>query len=232
MAIYSGTFVFYERLASAKLNNLASALNSHIHDGISGNQIGFSNLSGTIAGGQIPSDTITGDMIADNTVTTANLVDASSYENLVVQVVNFQTGAYDSGSTAMPYDDSKPEITEGNEFLTLAITPTSASNKLLIEVNITLGHSTDARTLIAALFETTTDATYALAVVSDWKDRHEDLLQLSLRHYMTAPGTSEYTFRVRAGTPQTGNTEMNGTDGSRMFGGACISSITLTEILV
>ena len=51
-----------------------------------------------------------------------------------VQVVNTQTGAVDTGTTAMPCDDTIPQNTEGDEFMTLAITPTSATNKLKIDV--------------------------------------------------------------------------------------------------
>jgi hypothetical protein len=50
----------------------------------------------------------------------------------VVQIVNSQTGAMASGNTAIPDDDTIPQITEGTEFLTLAITPQSVTNKLML----------------------------------------------------------------------------------------------------
>ena len=52
----------------------------------------------------------------------------------VVQVVNTQTGAVATGTTIMPGDDTIPQITEGNEYLTRTITPTDAANTLLITV--------------------------------------------------------------------------------------------------
>ncbi len=48
----------------------------------------------------------------------------------VVQAVNTQTGAVGTTTTIMPFDDTIPQITEGSEFMTRAITPTSASNIL------------------------------------------------------------------------------------------------------
>lgn len=47
MPAVSLVFSVFERLPSAKLNQLVSEINSHSHDGSYGVQISFSNLSGT-----------------------------------------------------------------------------------------------------------------------------------------------------------------------------------------
>ena len=52
----------------------------------------------------------------------------------VVQTVSTQTGAVATGSTVMPSDNSIPQITEGTQFLSRTITPTSATNILSIIV--------------------------------------------------------------------------------------------------
>ena len=52
----------------------------------------------------------------------------------VVQVVNTTTGAVATGTTTMPQDDTIPQNTEGDEYMTLAITPKDATNKLKIDV--------------------------------------------------------------------------------------------------
>lgn len=77
MAIYSGTFAVYERLASAKLNAWKTLIDAHTHDGTNGVQINFSNLAGQIAASQIPADLITGAMLADNSVTTSHIVNST-----------------------------------------------------------------------------------------------------------------------------------------------------------
>ena len=51
-----------------------------------------------------------------------------------LQEISAETGAVATGTTIIPYDDTIPQITEGTEFMTLAITPISATSKLIIEV--------------------------------------------------------------------------------------------------
>ena len=65
----------------------------------------------------------------------------------VVQVVNVQSGASATGTTVIPDDDTIPQNDEGDEYLTLAITPKSASNILVIEITLMLdGMSTNGTT--------------------------------------------------------------------------------------
>jgi Pgp3 C-terminal domain len=146
---------------------------------------------------------------------------------VVVQVVNFQTGAVATGTPIIPMDDTIPQITEGTEFMTLAITPKSATNKLLIDVRI-CGCSTVVTSLVAALFQDST--ANALAAVELQKDDGNKMSCFSLTHCMTAGTTSSTTFRVRAGGGAAGTFTFNGaTNGTRRFGGVCASSITITE---
>ena len=57
-----------------------------------------------------------------------------------VQVVNVMDSALATGTTVMVYDDTIPQNTEGDEYMTLAIIPTNSSNKLLIEVVISFSN--------------------------------------------------------------------------------------------
>ncbi len=50
----------------------------------------------------------------------------------VVQVVNTQDGAVATGTTVLPWDDTIPQNTEGDQYMSLSITPTNASNKLIL----------------------------------------------------------------------------------------------------
>ena len=54
----------------------------------------------------------------------------------IIQIVNVTDGTTATGTTLVPPDNTIPQNTEGTEFMTLAITPTNASNKLLIQVVI------------------------------------------------------------------------------------------------
>lgn len=148
----------------------------------------------------------------------------------VVQIVNTQTGASATGTTAIPFDDTIPQNTEGDEYMTLAITPTNASNKLKIDVVVQCG-TNNAAILSCALFQDSTADALAASIPNNILGNTGTILNLT--HYMTAGTTSATTFKVRAGTEVGSNTfRLNGTDGSRRYGGVCISSITITEIKV
>jgi hypothetical protein len=142
----------------------------------------------------------------------------------VLQVVNFQTGAVATGTTAIPLDDTIPQITEGDEYMTLAITPTSASNKLRIEVAIN-GASTSSDEIAALFVGTTANALNvgSRTASGNWRQ------QINILHYMSAGATSELTFRVRAGGTS-GTYTFNGHSSARTYGGVYLSSITIMEI--
>lgn len=146
----------------------------------------------------------------------------------VVQVVNYQTGAVATGTTTIPLDDTIPQITEGTEFMTLAITPTSASNILQIDVVFNGSNSVGAGTLIAALFQDST--ANAIACCAQVMANSSVMTHIRFSYRMTAGTTSSTTFRVRAGFSTAATVTFNGATSARLFGGALASSITITEI--
>lgn len=147
----------------------------------------------------------------------------------VLQVVNSQTGAVATGTTTIPYDDTIPQNTEGDQYLSQAITPKSATSKLRIDVTVCLAHSVSAAILAAALFQDST--ANALAAVTSTQVSNVNQPQvLNFTYYMTAGTTSATTFKVRAGGSTAGTTTVNGSNSARVFGGVMASSITITEI--
>jgi hypothetical protein len=144
------------------------------------------------------------------------------------QVVSFETGAVATGTTLIPYDDTIPQQTEGDQYLSATITPLSASSTLLIEVVIFLSSSA-AQNMTAALFQDS--GANAVAAMEQYQGGSGFNGPIVFRHKMTAGGTSATTFKVRAGGNSAGTTTFNGQTGSRYFGGALASSITVTEIL-
>src|SRR5574341_1372572 len=59
----------------------------------------------------------------------------------VLQVRRTQTGAVATGTTVAVHDDSIPQNTEGDQYMSQAITPTSAINRLMIESLAYTAHS-------------------------------------------------------------------------------------------
>ena len=143
-----------------------------------------------------------------------------------VQMTNYSAVA--TGTTVLPIDDTIPQITEGTEFMTQAITPKSATNLLVIEVDIQGSHSVAAN-LGAALFQ---DATANALAGSIFNMQAVTIMcKFSFSYSMTAGTTSSTTFRLRAGAAA-GTFTFNGSAGARLFGAIPKSTIKITEYKV
>jgi hypothetical protein len=206
-------------IVNAQISSGAAIADSKLAQITTGSKVA---LSGLVQGG-------TGQVILSGGGTAAWGTLSSDYlgVGMVVQTVNTQTGAVATGTTAIPVDDSIPQITEGNQYMTLAITPKSATNKLLIHVVAHVDSGAD-NNITAALFQDTTAGALAACFA---RPNSTDNLVLSFTHYMDAGTTSETTFRVRCGSAS-GTTTFNGINSSRYMGGVLASSITIQEIKV
>ena len=148
----------------------------------------------------------------------------------IVQVVNSIVTANSTGTTTAPFDDTIMQITEGVEFLSLDITPTSASNKLLIDVHLQLVCTISMAAITMGLFNTDFHATNSMASGEIQELTSGLRHRCSLQHYMTAPSASATTFTVRAGTSSASTLRINGSTGAREMGGVASTSITIMEI--
>lgn len=160
--------------------------------------------------------------VPDNSITFAKA--AAGFD---VQTVGNVVTAVATGTTLIPRDDTIPQITEGNEYLTQAITPLSATNILIIEAVLHLSHSV-VSDVIAALFQDS--GANALATASQYASTASGVQCVVLRHRMVAGTTSSTTFRVRAGGMTAGTTTFNGASGGRYYGGTYASSLIIREI--
>ncbi len=146
----------------------------------------------------------------------------------VVQIQRTQTGASSTGTTTVPFDDTIPQNTEGNELMTRAITQSSAAN--LIGINATvMTASSAASSMTVALFQDTTAD--ALAVVNHDPANANFLVTIPIAHALRAGSTAPTTFKVRAGQASAGTLTFNGNLGTRKFGGAAASYLEAREIM-
>lgn len=148
-----------------------------------------------------------------------------------LQVVSTLYTTSTTGTTALPYDNTVPQNTEGDEYFTLAITPISATSTLVIEVVVygtPAGGGNDQ--VGCALFQDTTAAALAAAGYDSHSNGGPG--QMIIKHTMTSGTTSSTTFKVRAGRDGGNTFRINGDSilGTRLFGGVLTSSITITEI--
>lgn len=182
--------------------------------------------AGDIAGAYYPMHLVYNSTLTRWVLT--NPKDAPSVQT-IVQIVNQMISATASGATPFVFDDTIPQNTEGDQYISQAFTPTSATNVLIIDVVMTYSISVS-RPGGVALFKNT-DAG-AIAAIGQGTIAADNLATAILRHYMTAGTTSEITFKVRAGLAVGGTMYFNGATSGRYFGGVAASSITITEVAV
>lgn len=151
---------------------------------------------------------------------------APASQKVFVQQVSTIVSSTSSGTTAIPFDDTIPQNTEGDERMTLSITPTSATNKLIIRVVVQATNSANV-TCSAALFQDSTAG--ALAAACGQVGASTVAGQITLFYSMLAGTTSATTFKVRVGSAS-GTTYFNGTSAGRLFGGVACSSIQIEEV--
>lgn len=165
------------------------------------------------------------------------IVTATSVTARVVQVVSEEYTAFNSMDASIPIDDTIPQNTEGEEIITKAITPTSATNKLKIDVVVAVHIATEASGAahaVVALFQDST-ANALAAIATEGNDENRII---TMTHVMDAGTTSSTTFKVRCGyggqqpTPPgpTPFVYVNGkSGGTRVFGGVSKATLTITE---
>jgi hypothetical protein len=143
----------------------------------------------------------------------------------VINQVYLEDGSLKTGTGTIPFDDSIPQNTEGNEFMQIGFKPTNVNNKILIEI-VPVASSSGDDQLTTALFQDST----ANALAAAWgRSEATSVNYPPFAHRLTAGSTSYTTFKVRI-AGEGGTTTFNGTGGSRYMGGVSASSIKVTEI--
>ena len=141
----------------------------------------------------------------------------------IAQRLRTSSVAQSTGTTAIPRDNTIPQNTEGDQYLSLAITPTSTINLLDIDVQINGGHGTNAE-LTVALFQDSTAGALAAALFHASAGANEG--GSGRLHYEMAAGTtSATTFKVRAGGAAGATFTLNQSNG-----GVAVSDMRIVEV--
>ena len=146
----------------------------------------------------------------------------------VVEATPYTT--YSSHTTKIPYDDTIPQNTEGDEIITVSITPTKTTSRLRVTCNISALYFNIANVWGAiALFQ---DAiTDAIAVTAETTSVSSTPISASLVHEMQAGTTSATTFKIRMGINASGTTlYINGGPTARRYGGIAAVRLRVEEI--
>ncbi len=145
----------------------------------------------------------------------------------LVQVINSQVATTNSGTNRIPFDDTVPQNYEGNEFITVTVTPEDTTNKLIIrwEISVGVSHVSGAYTA-CALFQDDlvsaldTKGKFVFAGITDI---------IAGEYQMTAGQDAPITFKVHCGAAVAGTTYLNRNASGRAFGGTMHSSITVFD---
>jgi len=149
---------------------------------------------------------------------------------VVVQEIEAEPDATFRSTTAtFPFDDTIPQSTEGTALPNeVTITPTSAANRLVIEVEAPMSISASAH-MILALFKDSD--TGALATIAHDGVGVSAVSSLIMKHTMVAGTTSPITFKLRYGGTS-GTTYLNGNNSARRFGGTMNTRLRVRELRV
>lgn len=144
-----------------------------------------------------------------------------------VQRITTTLGTLASGTTAIPDDNTIPQISEGDQYLSQAITPSSSMNLLTIDSKLNVS-STSVVTLTAALFR---DATAnAIAAGSNYATGLANVQNaINISALLLAAQSTSTTFTIRAGG-SAGTLYVNGRNATQYLGGVLYSYMTITEI--
>jgi hypothetical protein len=196
------------------------------------NGSGFATLaSPTFTGDPKAPTALPGDndtSIATTAFVTAAVAAAPRVVRQVLQNVYTSNADIDGGTAAniIPLDDTTPTSSEGVSILSQAITPADNTNKVLCSVCVNGSLSAAPNTWSAALFRGTT----CIAAVPDTADNANRHGTIAFE-FLDSPATaSSVTYSVRVGPAGASVLRLNGTTASRVFGGVCSCTLTLSEI--
>lgn len=215
---FGGTAANNAATARLNLGAASSAALSSVQDSVTALQVAVA--TGVDGGGEF------GALAALDEVSRDEL--ATSFGSVVVQSVDATPyTANTTLSTLIPFDDTTPTISEGDEILTASITPTSSSNKVKITFD-GFGTADGSNSLcIAALFRGST----CVQVIASGSNTLQTNMGFT---YIDSPATTgATTYSIRVGAPTgTNGMRMNGTISARRFGGTSKATMRLEEIEV
>ena len=149
----------------------------------------------------------------------------------VVQIQSNEVSTYATGTVLIPVDNTIPQITEGTQFMTQAITPVSGANLLKTDVTAMYGVTGAGKYMLHALFR---DAiSNAIAATAMPLAGAGEAMSGSITHTEIAGSTTATTLRLRAGPDTVTGPPVFAFGGAsaRWFGATPFACMTVTEIM-
>lgn len=153
---------------------------------------------------------------------------AGSGGGLLVQYVETVLGTVATGTTLIPIDNTIPQSNEGNQYLSVSITPKTIGNQLFVSVLLNVCHTIADTYAITALFKN--DDVNALATGFISLPNANRAHMMTFNYSMIVTSLNAITFKVRAGGSVAGTLTVNGVNSTAFFGGTLQSRIRVTEL--
>lgn len=148
----------------------------------------------------------------------------------LIQTVYTSTSSTTSTSSNIPCDTSIPQVGEGAQLFSQAITPSNSSNLLIIEVAISMiGRSSAGTQFVGALFQDGASNAIATGIEIN-SDSVARCTSYYLQYIMTAGTTSSTTFTLRYGCDSGTAYVLQSQDGSVTMGGKGFAFLKITEV--
>ncbi len=142
----------------------------------------------------------------------------------VLQVITGNIAAQ-SGTVTVPFDNTSPTNTEGNQIWTTSFTPLSATSRIKIEFAITVAHSLANSVIVLSCFSGTTNIGATAARTTSGN------LPTSMYYckVFNSTGTASIVLSARLGSSSNGTSFCN-ISGTTTLGGSLVTSFSITEI--
>ena len=145
----------------------------------------------------------------------------------VIQTKRTVTGAVATGTTTIPNDDTVPQDSEGDQYMTVELDPDSGANAIRLQAVVN-GAISAGSPMAAALYRTAETQAY---VAVQQEAAANVPKQLHLDYLLLAPATTNTIYEVRAGPSTAGTMTFNGVSAGRKYGGVMNSYIQADEIM-
>lgn len=146
----------------------------------------------------------------------------------MIQSSKTQSGASSSGTTVVPVDNTIPQNSEGDQYFSRTLTPSSGANILRITAQI-YGSLSIVNFWIMALFRDSTANALTAAIV--YNAASNGSVGETISHEVLAGSASSTTLNLRAGPGAAGALAINNANGGAILGGVLNSYLQVQEIV-
>ncbi len=183
------------------------------------------NVSGAAAAPAEVSILDEDDMTSDSATALATQQSIKAYVDAagsIAQTKLISTTTEQTTTSAIPFDNTTPQITEGIQAMTGTMTPLSTSNLIKATLTGFFGNTSAGQYVIVSVFEGST-----CIGVSQIQQPSSGTQPLSATYYFNPAATTEQTYSVRFGNGGSGTSRI---DTTPTFGGLNKATLFLEEI--